>query len=157
MNGTKKRKKVLFICTHNSARSQMAEGILKSLYGDRYEVFSAGSEPTSVNPLAVLVLSEIGIDISHNRSKHINEFVDKEIDMVVTLCGGGNETCPFVPGAKRYIHHSFADPAASSDSSKGSASFREVRDGLKEWISRAFGDQGPEETSEGMKLELRLV
>jgi arsenate reductase len=154
MNETKRRKKVLFICTHNSARSQMAEGILRSLFGDRYEVFSAGSEPTSVNPLAVLAMSEIGIDISHNRTKHINEFVDTEIDLVVTLCGGVNETCPFVPGAKRYIHHGFADPGASSDPTKALVLFREVRDGLKEWISKAFGNEGSEIASEGMTFEL---
>lgn len=149
-----RRKKVLFLCTHNSARSQMAEGILKSLYGDRYEVFSAGSEPTSVNPLAVQAMSEIGIDISYNRSKHVNEFVGKEFDLVVTLCSGARETCPFVPGARRYIHHGFVDPAASSDPAKALVLFREVRDELTEWIAKEFGDHGPEEISEGIALEL---
>ncbi len=154
MNETNERKKVLFICTHNSARSQMAEGILKSLYSDRFDVFSAGSEPTSVNPLAVQAMSEIGIDISHSRSKHVNEFVGKEFDLVVSLCNGGAETCPFVPGAKRYIHHAFLDPAASSDSAKASALFRKVRDELTEWISMEFGDHGPEDTSDGITLGL---
>jgi len=149
-----RRKKVLFLCTHNSARSQMAEGILKNLYGDRYEVFSAGSEPTSVNPLAVQAMSEIGIDISHNRSKHVNELVGKEFDLVATLCSGARETCPFVPGARRYIHHGFVDPAASSDPAKAVVLFREVRDELTEWISKEFGDHGPEGTSEGITLEL---
>ena len=154
MNPMNRSKKVLFICTHNSARSQMAEGILKSLYGDRYEGFSAGSEPTSVNPLAIQAMSEIGIDISHSRSKHVNEFVGKEIDFVVTLCSGANETCPFVPGAKRYIYHGFVDPAASSDPAEASALFREIRDGLTEWISKAFGNEGHEVASEEMTFEL---
>lgn len=148
-----KRKKILFLCTHNSARSQMAEGILKNLYGDLYEAFSAGSEPTSVNPIAVQAMSEIGIDISHNRSKHVNEFVGKEFDLVVTLCSDARETCPFVPGARKYIHHGFVDPAASSNLAKALVLFREVRDELTEWISKEFGDHGPEEISEGITLE----
>ena len=113
--------KVLFLCTHNSARSQLAEGLLRHLYGDRYEVFSAGSEPTRVNPLTIRVMAEIGIDISSHRSKSIQEFRNRDIDLVVTVCKSSPKTaCPFcsspptggrrpevisetLPGAKSYL------------------------------------------------------
>ncbi len=141
LTDTDHRLKVLFICTHNSARSQMAEGILNSLYGDLFEAFSAGNEPTSVNPLAITALSEIGIDISHSRSKHVNEFLGKEIDYVVTLCNDVKENCPFFPGAKEYIHHGFDDPADGSFSGLALAAFRRVRDELRDWIAAEFSDK----------------
>ena len=134
----------------------MAEGILNDLYGDRFEAYSAGAEPTTVNPLAISVLSEIGIDISHGRSKHVSEFVGKDIDYVVTLCKGAKETCPFFPGAREYIHHGVDDPAAITDSREALESFRQVRDELKEWITKAFGSQSLDRTQKGMRFELQL-
>ncbi|MHA2075050.1 MAG: arsenate reductase ArsC, partial [Candidatus Hodarchaeales archaeon] len=91
--------KIIFICTHNSARSQMAEAILKENFGDRFEVVSAGTKPTRVNPFAIEVLREINIDISKAQSKHINEFIGQEFDLVVTVCDSAKENCPFFPGA----------------------------------------------------------
>ena len=94
------KKKVLFICTHNSARSQMAEGLMRTLYPDRYVVFSAGTEPRGVNPYAVKGMAEIGIDISLHRSKSLDEFLDMKFDYVVTVCDHAKQICPFFPGGK---------------------------------------------------------
>ena len=104
--------RVLFLCTHNSARSQMAEGILRKLGGDEVEVFSAGSEPTSIHPLATKVMSSIGIDLSQQRSKHLNEFVGQKFDYIVTVCDRVRESCPVFPGDPELIHWSFPDPVA---------------------------------------------
>ncbi|HII84670.1 MAG TPA: arsenate reductase ArsC [Methanobacterium subterraneum] len=130
---------VLFICNHNSARSQMAEGLLRSLCGEQYEAYSAGSNPCDVNPYAVKVLAELGVDISHHRSKSLLEFEGVEFDYVVTVCGGEGVACPFFPGGKIYIHEPFEDPVAvdGSDSEKTYA-FRRVRDEIKEWIEETF-------------------
>ena len=105
------RKKVLFICTHNSARSHMAEGLLSNLFGNRYEVCSAGTDPTEINPLAVKVMADVGIDISNHQSNSMENFWDQELDYVVTVCDRGNESCPFFPGGKKKIHRGFEDPA----------------------------------------------
>ena len=102
----KVKKSVLFLCSHNSCRSQMAEGLLKSYYSDSYDVFSAGIIPTNVNPYAVEVMKEIGIDISSNSSKSIDEFKDKKFDIVVTVCDDAKEVCPFFPG-KKILHKNF--------------------------------------------------
>nr|WP_319372861.1 arsenate reductase ArsC [uncultured Methanobacterium sp.] len=133
------KKKVLFICNHNSARSQMSEGLLKSLYGTYYDVYSAGSNPSSVNPYAVRVLEEVGIDISNNRSKSLKEFEGLEFDYVITVCGGEGELCPFFPGGKTYIHKSFEDPSAvdGTDHEKTDA-FRKIRDEIRGWIKVTF-------------------
>lgn len=138
MSGQNK-KTVLFICNHNSARSQMAEGLLKSLHGEYYEVCSAGSNPNDVNPYAVKVLAELGVDISHHRSKSLQEFEGVEFDYVVTVCGGEGETCPFFHGGNTYIHESFDDPVAvrGTDHQKTRA-FRRIRDEIKEWIKETF-------------------
>ena len=129
---------VLFICTHNSARSQMAEGLLNALYGDRFDAFSAGTEKTRVNPHAVKVMAEIGIDISHHRSKTVEEYRDRYFDLVVTVCDRAKETCPFFPG-KKVIHKSFSDPSADTgDASKIFDEFLAVRDEIKSWIERLF-------------------
>lgn len=135
------KRKVLFICTHNSCRSQMAEGLLRALYGDYYESYSAGLEATEVNPYAIKVMSEIGIDISNQRSKSINEFKEILFDYVVTVCDSAKERCPFFPG-KRVIHKSFVDPAEfiGSEEEKFSV-FREVRDQIKDWIVETFGKE----------------
>ena len=98
MKQTKRKKKVLFVCTQNSARSQIAEGILRSLYGDLYEAFSAGTEPSTVNPYAIRVMHEIGIDISNQRSKSIDELTGTNFDYIVTVCNHVRDACPFFAG-----------------------------------------------------------
>jgi len=136
----KVKENVLIICYHNSARSQMAEGLLKSLYGKYYDVYSAGSDPTIVNPFAIKVLAELDIDISNNRSKSLKEFEDLEFDYVVTVCGGVEAAaCPYFPGGKKYLHESFEDPAAvdGTDQDKTEA-FRKSRDEIKEWLIKTF-------------------
>lgn len=136
------KKKVLFICTHNSARSQMAEGILRTLYGDRYEAYSAGTQPTKVNPYAIKVMSEIGIDISNHRSKSAEEFRGKEFDYVVTVCDDAKEACPFFPGGKTYLHKGFKDPSEfKGNENEIIAEFQRVRDEIKRWIEETFGEK----------------
>ena len=140
MNSQKVKVSVLIICYHNSARSQMAEGLLKSLYGKYYDVYSAGSDPTIVNPYAIKVLAELDINISNNRSKSLKEFEDLEFDYVVTVCGGVEAAaCPYFPGGKKYLHESFEDPAAvdGTDHDKTEA-FRKSRDEIKEWLTKTF-------------------
>lgn len=104
--------RVLFLCTHNSARSQMAEALLRQIGRDQVEVFSAGSEPTSIHPLAIKVMSKSGIDISRHTSKHLNEFIGQDFDYVVTVCDRVRESCPVFPGDPKQIHWSIPDPAA---------------------------------------------
>jgi arsenate reductase len=140
MNSQKVKVSVLIICYHNSARSQMAEGLLKTLYGEYYDVYSAGSDPTIVNPYAIKVLAELDINISNNRSKSLKEFEDLEFDYVVTVCGGVEAAaCPYFPGGKKYLHESFEDPAAvdGTDHDKTEA-FRKSRDEIKEWLTKTF-------------------
>lgn len=149
------RKKVLFICTHNSARSQMAEGILRDLYGERFEALSAGSKPTAVDPRAISVMAEIGIDISPHRSKSVSEFYGKDIDYVVTLCSDAKEVCPFFPGAREYFHRGFVDPAEKSDPEEAIVAFRQVREEIKDWISSVFGQQKKEGVTGGMHFEMK--
>ena len=133
-------KKVLFICTHNSARSHMAEGFMNTLYGDRYLAFSAGTEPSKVNPHAVRVMQEIGIDISDHRSKSVNEFVDQDLEYVVTVCDHAKEACPFFPGGRKALHKGFEDPASAAGTEQEKlALFRSVRDEIREWIENTFG------------------
>jgi len=135
------KKKVLFLCTHNSARSQMAEGILRSLYGDKYEVFSAGSVPGRLNPNAIEVMKEIGIDISSHYSKSIMDFFEEDFDYVVTVCSGSGENCPFFPGGKKQIHKDFEDPSSFSGSQEEvRKKFREIRDQIKKWIEEIFNN-----------------
>ena len=134
------KKKILFICTHNSARSQMAEGYMKAKYGDRYEVFSGGTEPGQVHPMAIEVMKEIGIDISGHRSKLIDEFYRKGIETVVTVCDSVQKACPFFPGAKEEIHQGFPDPSAFKGSDEEvRVGFRKVRDEIIQWIDGTFG------------------
>lgn len=136
------KKNVLFICTHNSARSQMAEGLLRYLYGDRFEVYSAGTEPSFVRPQAIEVMKELGIDISAYRSKSVDEFSKKELDYIVTVCDNAGKTCPFLPGGKSYIHQSFNDPSAlQGDADEILAGFRRIRDEIKVWIEDYFNDK----------------
>ena len=104
--------RVLFLCTHNSARSQMAEGLLRQLGGDKIEVFSAGSEPTSIHPLAIKVMASRGIDLNTHRAKHLKEFVGQKFDYVITVCDRVREVCPVFPGDPEKTHWSFPDPTA---------------------------------------------
>ncbi|MCJ7444525.1 MAG: arsenate reductase ArsC [Methanotrichaceae archaeon] len=147
------RQKVLFLCSRNSARSQMAEGLLRAMYGDRYEAYSAGVEATSVDPHAVEVMNELGIDISGHRSKRAEEFRSILFDIAVTVCDNAKAKtmCPICgttiqpisdsPMAKTIIHKSFIDPATSEGSEEEKlAIFRQVRDEIKEWITHIFGD-----------------
>jgi arsenate reductase len=106
------KQRVLILCTGNSARSQMAEGLLRSIAGDRFEVFSAGTKPVGLNPNAVVAMHEIGIDISQHRSKSVDEFAGQPFDYVITVCDNAREACPYFPGSGKRIHHSFDDPAA---------------------------------------------
>jgi len=144
------KKKVLFLCFHNSARSQMAEGLLGALYGDRYEVYSAGVEASKVDPRAVKVMSEIGIDISGQRSKAMNEYRGILFDLVVTVCDKAKEICPIcevgliapaiAPASKEAIHRNFKDPAVAAGSEEDQIkAFRQARDEIKDWISQTFG------------------
>ena len=133
------KKKILFICTHNAARSQMAEGYMKAKYGNLFDVFSAGTEVTRVHPMAIAVMQEIGIDISQHRSKLIDEFFGKGIETVVTVCDSAQGACPFFPGAKEVIHQSFLDPSAFTGSDDEiRTGFRQVRDEIIQWIDKFF-------------------
>ena len=133
------RKRVLILCTGNSARSQMAEGLLRDLAGDRLEVASAGVLPTQVRPEAIAVMRELGIDISQHRSKSVDEFAGQQFDYVITVCDNANEQCPVFPGNTRRIHWSFDDPAeAEGDEQSRLAIFRRVRDEIREQLDREF-------------------
>jgi arsenate reductase (thioredoxin) len=133
------RKKVLFICTYNSARSQMAEAFLNQLHGDLYQAWSAGTKPSQVHPLAVKAMAETGIDISGNRSKSLEEFMDKTWDVVVTVCDNAREACPFFPGAHKQIHRGFEEPSAARGGEDEELSvFRRVRDEIRAWVTETF-------------------
>ena len=126
---------MLFLCTHNSARSQMAEGLLWHLAGDRFEVYSAGTKATFVRPQAIKVMSEIGIDISGQKSKTLEEYLGQPFDYVSTVCDAANEACPVFPGAKRRLHWSFEDPATAVGSEEERLGvFRAVRDNIGEHL-----------------------
>ncbi len=131
-------KRALVLCTGNSCRSQMAEGLWKQLGGTEWECHSAGSKPAGyVHPMAIAVMSEIGVDISHHRSKHVDEFIGEPFDVVVTVCDSARESCPVFPGAKAMAHWPLDDPAAAPGAEEQRiAVFRSVRDEIKERISR---------------------
>jgi arsenate reductase len=136
---SQQKKKVLFLCTHNAVRSQIAEGLLRSLYGKYYEVYSAGVDPYVVHSLAVEIMKEIGIDISKQTSKSIEEFRDTTFDVVVTVCDNARETCPFFPG-KMVLHKGFDDPGlVQGNKEQRIRAFRTVRDQMKSWIEQTFG------------------
>lgn len=127
------RKRVLILCTGNSARSQMAEGLLRQLAGDRFEVFSAGVAPSHVRAEAIEVMSEINIDISGHRSKSVDEFANDQFDYVMTVCDNAKESCPIFPGNYQPIHISFDDPAAVEGTREDKlVAFRTVRDQITE-------------------------
>jgi arsenate reductase len=129
------RTRVLFLCTHNSARSQMAEGLLRHLAGDRFEAMSAGTEATRVRPLAIRAMEEIGVDISGQESKTLDRYLGEPFDHVITVCDDANEACPFFPGAASRLHWSFEDPSRAVGSEEERlAGFRSVRDRIREKI-----------------------
>ncbi|MBZ0269950.1 arsenate reductase ArsC [bacterium] len=133
---TEERKpRVLFLCTGNSCRSQMAEGWARHFHAARLEACSAGVETHGLNPRAVQVMAEAGVDISGHRSQHVDEFADVPIELVVTVCDHAAEVCPVFPGRTRKVHRSFSDPAkAIGDEESVLAEFRRVRDEVREWV-----------------------
>jgi arsenate reductase len=137
------RLRVLILCTGNSARSQMAEGILRREGGDRFEVYSAGTKASFVRPEAIQVMREIGIDVSHHRSKSVEEFAGQEFDYVITVCDNAKESCPIFPGIAERIHQSFEDPPAPGvgDDEHRLAIFRRVRDEIHEWMKAFIAQQ----------------
>jgi len=123
------KKRILFLCTGNSARSQMAEGLLRHEAGERFEVFSAGTHPSKVRPEAIAVMKEIGIDISGHRSKSVDEFAGPDLDMVITVCDNAKESCPVFPGPTERLHWPFEDPASvEGTEEQRQDAFRRVRD-----------------------------
>ncbi len=130
-------RRVLFVCTHNSARSQMAEAFLSELGEGRFEAWSAGTEARGLHPFAVQAMAEVGIDISLQTSKTVDRFVDKPFDLVITVCDEANEACPYLPNAKERRHWSFPDPSAvRGDDEARFAAFRFVRDAIRDRIQR---------------------
>ncbi len=129
------KERLLILCTGNSARSQMAEGLFRRAAGDRFEVFSAGVRPTSVRPEAIAVMRELGIDISGQRSKSVDEFRGQEFRYVITVCDNAKESCPVFPGRTERVHWSFEDPAAlAGTEEQRTAAFRQIRDQIAERI-----------------------
>jgi arsenate reductase (thioredoxin) len=128
--------RVLILCTGNSARSQMAEGLLRHLGGAGFEVHSAGTRASFVRPEAIAVMAELGIDLSGHRSKSVGEFAGQAFDYVITVCDHANEACPVFPGDTQRIHHSFTDPPAPGvgTDEERLAAFRQVRDQLQVWL-----------------------
>ena len=136
------KKTVLFICVHNSARSQIAEGLVNALHAGRFLAVSGGTAATRVHPAAIKAMAEIGIDISGHRSKSIDEFEGRTFDHVVMVCDDKQADCPFFPGGKDYIHHAFDDPAACPGTDEEVlACFRRCRDEIREWIRDTFGGE----------------
>lgn len=139
------KKRILILCTHNSSRSQMAEAIINSLYSDKFQAYSAGTQPSMVNPFAIKVMSEIGIDLSNHRSKDVKEFKGWSFDYVVTVCDQALEACPFFPGAGKYLHKGFTDPStAEGDYEEKMRVFRRVREEIKNWIEEIFIEEDKE-------------
>jgi len=133
------RKSVLFLCTHNAVRSQMAEAFLNHLYGDRYSAFSAGSDPTQIDPIVITVMKEIGMDVSANQSKNVSVFQGRHFDWVITVCDHVQESCPYFPQGDRRIHKSFSDPSRFQGNAEDIIyEYRRVRDEIKAWVETEF-------------------
>lgn len=125
------KQRVLFLCTHNSSRSQMAEALLRHDHGARFESFSAGTEVTRVHPRAIEAMNELGVDMTSHRSKHVDELRDESFDIVITVCDSANETCPLFPANTRRLHWSFPDPSKSGTLEE----YRTVRDAIRARLS----------------------
>ena len=137
------RLRILFLCTHNSARSQMAEGLLRDLAGDRFEVFSAGTEATRVRREAVSVMDELGVDISAQESKTLERYLGEPFERVITVCDDANEACPVFPGARDRLHWSFPDPStATGGYDERLRAFRQVRDEIRARIEKELAGAG---------------
>lgn len=135
--------RVLFVCTANAARSQMAEGYLRAKYGDRYDVFSAGTRQSKVSTRAITVMQEIGVDIAHHTSKTLDSLKHESFDIAVTLCDSARAACPIVPNAKKTLHKGFPDPHLTYGTDAEILSgYRRVRDGIAAWIDEEFGHAG---------------
>ncbi len=141
--------KILFLCTGNSCRSQMAEGWARRLRGDEIEAWSAGVEPEEIDARAVRVMAEACVDISGQRSKHVDEVKDMEFDFVITLCGHAHETCPAFPGKAKVVHHGFDDPPVLAWNAKTEeealAHYRRIRDEIKEFVEGLPGNLSEKE------------
>ena len=134
-----KKPRVLFLCTGNSVRSQMAEGLLRAMAGERFVVLSAGTNPAGVNPLAIEAMREIGIDISHHRSKNVNEFLGQPVEYVITVCDRAKEACPVFPGTYKFLSWSLDDPAAVTGTKETKLqAFRHIRDEISRNIETQF-------------------
>jgi arsenate reductase (thioredoxin) len=137
------KQRVLFLCTHNSARSQMAEGLLRHLAGDSFEAFSAGTEATHVRPLAIWAMAEKGIDISGQASKTLDRYLGEPFDAVITVCDQAAEACPVFAGARKRLHWSFPDPSRATGSEEEQlAVYRQVRDDIQARIERELVSPG---------------
>lgn len=131
--------RVLFLCTHNSARSQLAEAVMRRMAGERVEAYSAGTEPSRVHPDALSTLAELGISAKGQRSKHVNELLDRDFDYVITVCDNARETCPVFPRKTVRLHWSFPDPSAVQDPEQRRRAFRDIAAGLQERIGALLG------------------
>lgn len=132
--------RVLFLCTHNSARSQMAEGLLRAMGRGQFEAFSAGTEATHIRPLAIRAMAEVGVDITDQHSKVLTEYVQQPFDHVITVCDQANESCPIFPGATNRLHWSFPDPSkATGNEEEQLKVYRQVRDAIATQIAQQFG------------------
>jgi arsenate reductase len=133
-------KKILFLCTGNSCRSQMAEGWVRHIFGDAMDVFSAGTAPHGVDPRAVKVMSEAGVDISVHTSNHVDEYADIPFDLVITVCDSARESCPVFPGKGKKVHHSFDDPPFIARRARNEEEvltpYRRVRDEIRDFVIR---------------------
>lgn len=133
------KERVLIMCIHNAARSQMAEGLFKHLYGDEFDVYSAGSNPQTVDSLAIKCMEEIGIDISNHRSKSLKEFEGQEFDYIITVCGNPYNACPFFAGGKKYFKQPFEDPSAFDGTGEEKLElFKKIRGELKDWLEDLY-------------------
>lgn len=139
------KRRVLFLCTHNSARSQMAEGLLRHLAGDRFEVYSAGTEATQVRPLAIRAMAELGIDIAGQESKTLDRYLGQPFDAVITVCDQANEACPVFPRARQRLHWSFPDPSKVTGTQEEQlAVYRTVRDAIRARIEQELLSSQPD-------------
>jgi arsenate reductase len=143
-----RKQRVLFLCTHNSARSQMAEGLLRDSGSDRFEAYSAGTEATHVRPLAIRVMAELGIDISSQESKTLGRYLNQPFDAVITVCDQANEACPVFFGARERLHWSFPDPSkAEGSEDQQLVVYRQVRDAIRERIEHELLHQAASDPS----------
>ncbi len=139
-----KLKTVLFVCTHNSGRSQMAEAYVNHWYSKRFQAFSAGTEPSELNPYVIEAMAEEGIDLSGHRSKDVSEFAQRDFDYVVTVCDHARESCPYFPGGGQRLHRSFDDPSRCAGSGPDILTcVRRIRDDIRRWLFEFFGEPSP--------------